>query len=128
MSLCDHSHIPIALTLTKLLCALCANRKTCHQAHKQHKYYLRLCVCFKYASFYRRFQSFQSLFGPLFSLFSVAVWIYFNESITKHWTKHASRPQGPFDYTCTNFLIISRWSRIVAILFMVMSYTLVWSS
>ena len=40
--------------------------KTCHRAHKQHKYIpvvvrLRLCVRFKYASFYRRFQSFQSL-------------------------------------------------------------------
>ena len=39
---------------------------------------LRLCVRFKYASFYRRFQSFQSLFGLLFSLVSIAVWIYFN--------------------------------------------------
>ena len=39
---------------------------------------LRLCVRFKYASFYRRFQSFQSLFGSLFSLVSIAVWTYFN--------------------------------------------------
>ena len=39
---------------------------------------LRLRVHFKYASFYRRFQSFQSLFGSLFSLVSIAVWIYFN--------------------------------------------------
>ena len=39
---------------------------------------LRLCVCFEYASFYRRFQSFQSLFGSLFSLVGIAVWIYFN--------------------------------------------------
>ena len=34
---------------------------------------LRLCVLFKYASFYRRFQSFQSLFGSRFSLVSIAV-------------------------------------------------------
>ena len=34
-----------------------------------------MCVRFKYASFYRRFQSFQSLFGSLFSLVSIAVWI-----------------------------------------------------
>ena len=31
-----------------------------------------------YTSFYRRFQSFQSLFRSLFSLVSIAVWIYFN--------------------------------------------------
>ena len=37
-----------------------------------------LCVRFKYASFYRRFRSFQSLFGSLFSLVWIAVWIYFN--------------------------------------------------
>ena len=36
---------------------------------------LRLCVRFKYASFYLRLQSFQSLFG---SLFSIAVGIYFS--------------------------------------------------
>ena len=37
-----------------------------------------MCVRFKYASFYHRLQSFQSLFGSLFLLVSVAVWIYFN--------------------------------------------------
>ena len=41
---------------------------------------LRLCACwrFKYASFYHRFQSFQSLFGSLFSIVLIAVWIDLN--------------------------------------------------
>ena len=41
-------------------------------------FYLTVSSHLKYAYFYRRFQSFQSLFGSLFSLFSIAVWIYFN--------------------------------------------------
>ena len=36
---------------------------------------LRLCVSFKYASFYRRLQSFQSLLGSLFLLVSIVVWL-----------------------------------------------------
>ena len=40
---------------------------------------LRLCVHFKYAFFHRRLQLFQSLFG---SLFSIAVWIYFNRLLS----------------------------------------------
>ena len=82
---CDHSDIVIALSNLRwpgcFVRYMCQNRKTCHHAHKQHKYRhtVRLCVRFKNASFYcRRFQSFQSQFGPLFSLVSIAVWIYFN--------------------------------------------------
>ena len=41
-------------------------------------FYLTVSSYLKYAYFYRRFQSFQSLFGSLFSLISLAVWIYFN--------------------------------------------------
>ena len=39
---------------------------------------VRLCVRFMDASFYRSLQSLKSLFWSLFSLVSIAVWIYFN--------------------------------------------------
>ena len=74
---------------------------------------LCLCVRFKYASFYPRLQSFQSLFGSLFSLVSIAVWIYFNRLqntaalalnyfvfetfYSLPFLAFVSRPQGPFD-------------------------------
>ena len=54
------------------LSAVLKRGNACHQAHKH------LCVRFKYVSFYRLSQSFQSLFGSLFSLVFIAVWIYFN--------------------------------------------------
>ena len=70
--------------------------KTCFRAHKQHKYPYASFVCkfipilpFRIVSVavwitvFARFcrclnHSFLSLFGSLFSLVSVAVWIYFN--------------------------------------------------
>ena len=61
-SLCNHSHIPIVLT--RLLCALCWNRKTCH-VHKLHKYPHSLFVCTLQVCF---------LLSP-FPIVSVAVWI-----------------------------------------------------
>ena len=50
--------------------------KICHRVHKPYvSFKLRLCM---YVSFYRHFQSFQSLFESLFLLVSIAVWIYLN--------------------------------------------------
>ena len=78
-SLCNHSHIPIVLT--RLLCALCWNRKTCH-VHKLHKYPHSLFVC--------TLQLFQLLFGSQFSLVSITVFACFYhclnlfQSIMKH--------------------------------------------
>ena len=104
-SFCDHSHIPIALTiaLTRMLCTLCLNLKTYHHETKLPKYPIRfVCV---YAS---SFQSFQSVFG---SLVSIAVGIYFSNGVKLfcfwnflsaccHFFASVSRPQGPFDYIC----------------------------
>ena len=71
----NRSHIPIALTLTRLLC----KKNVIKHTSKTNIRTLRLCVHFKYyASFYRRCQSFHSLFESLFSLVSIAVWIHFN--------------------------------------------------
>ena len=68
VSLCDHSHIPIALTLA----TRCVKTKT--------NISVRFVgvIRFKYTSFYNRFQSFQSLFASLSSFVSIAVRIYFN--------------------------------------------------
>ena len=54
VSLCESKlklklHIPIALTLTRLLCA--------HVTSKTNTRTLHLCVRFKYGSFYRRFKN-----------------------------------------------------------------------
>ena len=65
MSLSDHSHIRIALTLTRLPCALCYKRKTCYQAHKQDKYPSASFVCTLQVHF---------LLSP-FPIVAVAVWI-----------------------------------------------------
>ena len=46
---------------------------------------LRLCLRLKYASFYYHFQSFQSFFGSLCLLVSIAVWIYFDYKTLQHW-------------------------------------------
>ena len=61
-------------------------------------------------SFYRRFQSFQLLFGSLFSLVSIAVWIYFNRLqntgtkliciwnfLSAAFFASVSLPKGPFN-------------------------------
>ena len=74
---------------------------------------LRLCVRFKYASFYRRFQWFQSLFESLFSTrFDRCLNLFHNHACNyktlelnyificccPFWHLHVSRLQGPFDY------------------------------
>ena len=71
VTLCDHSHIP------KDVCALCWNRKICMSSSAKATQIPVHFVCI-YASFYHRFQSFQSLFRSLFLLVSVAVSIYSN--------------------------------------------------
>ena len=68
-SLCNHSHIPIVLT--RLLCALCWNRKTCH-VHKLHKYPHSLFVCTLQVCFLLSpFPIVSVLFGSQFSLVSI---------------------------------------------------------
>ena len=87
---------------------------------------LRLCVRFKYASFYRRFQSFLSLFGSLFSLVSISILIYFNRlqncgALELNYfvfetfylltsLASVSRLQGPF--VSQNFSLWSLFSRV----------------
>ena len=70
-----HSNCVNFFALTRLLCAQCYVIKRTSYTNTRT---LRLRVRFKYGSFYRRFQSFQSLFESLFSLVSIAIWIYFN--------------------------------------------------
>ena len=55
---------------------------------------------------YRRLQSFQSLFGSLFSLVSIAVWIYFNRlrktgaKLFRIWkTCHRAHKQNKYPYS-----------------------------
>ena len=86
-----------------------ALRTTWHQAQKQYtanNHTLRFCVHLKYASLYRRFQSFWSLFRSFFSLVSIAVWIYFNQLLDTGalelnyllpFLASVSPLQGPFD-------------------------------
>ena len=60
----DWKHIIVtSKTNIRTLCRLCVPSSTL----------CRLCQPFKYISFHRRFQSFQSLLGLLFMLVSVAV-------------------------------------------------------
>ena len=70
--------------LTRLFCAQCILKpenmlslKHTSNTNTHTAYTLRLCVRFKCATFYRRFQSFQSLFNHC-SLVSIAIKIYFN--------------------------------------------------
>ena len=69
-SLCDHLHVPIASTLTRLLCALCYNGKTYHEVHKQNKYPHASFVCTLHFitfsnRFYRCLDHFQSITNTL---------------------------------------------------------------
>ena len=103
VTLCDHSHIP------KDVCALCWNRKICMSSSAKATQIPVHFVCI-YASFYHRFQSFQSLFRSLFLLVSVAVSIYSNRLqntgaklfciwnfLSAAFLASTSRPQGPLE-------------------------------
>ena len=98
MSLCDHAHINFNQAALRTVLKP-ENISSSSQA--KHTCTLCLCVCFKYASFYRRFQSFQS----------ISVWIYFNRlqntraklfRIWKTWHRAHKDDKYPYaSFVCT---------------------------
>ena len=123
----DHSHIPIALTLTRLLCAQRAVLKAENiSSSSQAKQISARFICV-YASSTLPFIAVCNRFSPFWSLFllvSIAVWNYsnwlqntgalelnyfvFETFYLLPFLSSVSRPQGPFDVTFVVYNMMNR--------------------